>query len=204
MEPKHYTAFVGTKRLAGGHLAEVALAAKRQSETGTEERLVIFDDSTGRTIDLDLRGTDAEILARLPEEQAAPTEPVQKESRRGPGRPRLGVVAREVTLLPRHWEWLNRQPSGASAALRRLVESAMRANRAADQERQRREAAYWFMSEMAGNRANFEEATRQLFSKNDAQLFELIREWPEDIQAHIRWYLTLPNQNDASTSTDPQ
>ncbi len=70
---------------------------------------------------------------------------------RGRGRPKLGVVAREVTLLPRHWDWLNAQPGGASVALRKLVEQARRANGDADRARAAREAAYHFMSAMAGD-----------------------------------------------------
>ena len=109
-----FTAFAGQRRLASGPLAEVALAVKR-AEPRAAEPIAIFSDSTGRAVDLDLRGSPDEVLARLPDAagasprlDTAPTEP------RGRGRPRLGVVAREVTLLPRHWEWLN-------AAARRRV-----------------------------------------------------------------------------------
>jgi hypothetical protein len=94
------------------------------------------------------------------------------------------VVAREVTLLPRHWQWLGSQPGGASVAIRKLVETARRANQEVDQLRQRQEAAYHFMSAMAGNLANFEEASRALFA-NDRPLFsELVAGWPTDIRAH--------------------
>ncbi|MFY0534142.1 DUF2239 family protein [Nannocystis pusilla] len=44
-------------------------------------------------------------------------------ARTGPGRPKLGVVSREVSLLPRHWEWLERQPSGSR---RRCADSSRR------------------------------------------------------------------------------
>src|SRR3954447_21903373 len=112
-----FTAFEGTSRLQSGVLADVALAVKR-AEGRSAQPIAIFSDATGRAIDLDLRGSDAEIVARLPHQQ-----PIQP---RGRGRPKRGVVAREVTLLPRHWEWLNAQPGGASVALRRLVDAARR------------------------------------------------------------------------------
>jgi hypothetical protein len=97
----------------------------------------------------------------------------------------LGVVAREVTLLPRHWEWLNGQPGGASVALRKLVEEARRVNEGRDRERRAQEAAYKFMSAMAGNLPGFEEAIRALFAKDQERLEEWIRGWPEDIRAHV-------------------
>jgi hypothetical protein len=167
-----------------GPLQEVALAVKR-AEQRAAERVAIFSDATGRAIDLDLRGSDDEIAARLPPgptalEPAAPSEP------RGRGRPKLGVVAREVTLLPRHWEWLNAQPGGASVALRKLVEAARRANGDRDRSRAARDAAYHFMSAMAGNLPEFEEATRALFADDERRRFTvLIAAWPDDIRDHI-------------------
>ena len=161
-----FTAFEGQLRLVSGPLSEVALAVKR-AEQRAAESIAIFSDATGRAIDLDLRGSDDEIVARLPPGpaalEAAPNEP------RGRGRPKLGVVAREVTLLPRHWEWLNAQPGGASVALRKLVEAARRANGDKDRSRAARDAAYHFMSSMAGNLPNFEEATRALFADEQRQ-----------------------------------
>src|SRR5687768_12988418 len=104
------TAFSGARRLAAGPLTRVAVAVKRALEAAPGQPVLVFDDADGRVVDLDLRGDDAAVVARL-------------EAPRGPGRPKLGVVAREVTLLPRHWEWLAGQPGGASVALRRLVEA---------------------------------------------------------------------------------
>ena len=139
----------------------------------------MFNDGTGRPIDFDLRGEDREVAARLaPPETPAPTP-------RGRGRPRLGVVAREVALLPRHWEWLSAQPGGASVALRKLVEEARRAGGAKDRERQARDAAYHFMSVMAGNLPNFEEATRALFADDRRRFTALIADWPADIRDHV-------------------
>src|SRR3954447_13341683 len=152
-----FTAFEGPRRLQSGVLAEVALAVKR-AEGRSAQPIAIFSDATGRPIDLDLRGSDAEIVARLSPSLPPPDSP------RGRGRPKLGVVAREVTLLPRHWEWLNAQPGGTSVTLRKLVEAARRANGAKDRSRAARDAAYHFMSAMAGNLPQFEEASRALFA----------------------------------------
>src|SRR5205809_7214083 len=158
-----FTVFEGQRRLITGTLAEVALVMKRAGRTAAP--IILFSDATGRSLDLDLRGTDDEIIARLP--AAAPASPAPEapaSEPRGRGRPKLGVVAREVTLLPRHWEWLNAQPGGASVALRKLVDEARRASGDKDRERQARDAAYHFMSTMAGNLPQFEEASRALFA----------------------------------------
>src|SRR4051812_38088209 len=122
-----FTAFEGQRRLVSGRLAEVALAI-RHAERRASEPLTIFSDATGRPIDLDLRGPDEQILARLPQSSSPGAATERPNEPRGRGRPKLGVVAREVTLLPRHWEWLGAQPGGASVALRKLVEMASRAN----------------------------------------------------------------------------
>jgi uncharacterized protein len=177
-----FTAFAGQRRLITGPLAEVALAVKR---TGAPpEQIAIFDDRTGRAVDLDLRGSDTEILARLPDTGAETTAQHPASEPRGRGRPKLGVVAREVTLLPRHWEWLNAQPGGASVALRRLVDEARRASGDKDRARQAREAAYHFMSATGGDRPHFEEAARALFADDRRRFAALIAEWPADIRDH--------------------
>jgi hypothetical protein len=177
---KTFTVFEGLRRLASGPLAEVAPAIKRAEQRATEP-IAIFSDATGRAVDLDLRGSVDDVLKRLTktDEQPAASEP------RGRGRPKLGVVAREVTLLPRHWEWLNAQPGGASVALRKLVEAARRTNGDADRARAARDAAYHFMSAMAGNRANFEEASRALFADDRRRFTSLIAAWPADIRDHV-------------------
>jgi len=174
-----FTAFEGERRLASGSLAEVALAVKRV-EGRTSAPIAVFSDSTGRAVDLDLRGSDEDVVARLAETLAPAAE-----TPRGRGRPRLGVVAREVTLLPRHWEWLNAQPGGASVALRKLVEEARRANGDRDRQRAARDAAYHFMSAMAGNLPNFEEASRALFADDRTRFVSQIAGWPADIRDHV-------------------
>jgi hypothetical protein len=179
-----FTAFEGQRRLISGPLADVALAIKHTMRP-TSEPIAVFSDASGRVIDLDLRGSTDEILARLPavtnstEESAATNEP------RGRGRPRLGVVAREVTLLPRHWEWLNAQPGGASVALRKLVDDARRTSGDRDRQRAARDAAYHFMSAMAGNLPHFEEASRALFADDRRRLVSQIASWPDDIRDHV-------------------
>jgi hypothetical protein len=179
-----FSAFAGPKLLASGPLAEVAIAIK--IATGAiADPIIIFDNATGRSLDLDLRGSHRDIVARLPQpptteqDTEAPAEP------RGRGRPKLGVVAREVTLLPRHWDWLGARPGGASVALRKLVEDARRANGDRDRQRAARDAAYHFMSTMAGNLPNFEEASRALFADDRRRFAGLIATWPEDIRDHI-------------------
>jgi hypothetical protein len=181
---ENFTAFEGQRRLATGPIAEVALVIKGATRPNASP-IAIFSDATGRPIDLDLRGSNAEVLARLSAispavaEEAAPSEP------RGRGRPKLGVVAREVTLLPRHWEWLAAQPGGASVALRKLVEEARKANGDRDRHRTARDAAYHFMSAMAGNLPNFEEASRALFADDRHRFTSLIAPWPADIRDHV-------------------
>jgi hypothetical protein len=147
--------------------------------------ILVFDDETGRAIDFDLRGTAEEIVARLAVPTAAnATGQTEAPTERGRGRPRLGVVAREVTLLPRHWDWLAAQPGGASQALRRLVEEARRTDGGRSRVRQAQEAAYAFISAMAGNREGFEEASRALFAGDAAGFAEHSRSWPDDIRSH--------------------
>ena len=185
---KCFTAFVGHRRLASGLLAEVAITIKKTTKSTGTEPILIFDDTSGRSIDLDLRGTDEEILARLPPSAPNP-ETITAESAvsepRGRGRPRLGVVAREVTLLPRHWDWLASQPGGASVVLRKLVEEARHAGGDRDRHRAARDAAYHFMSAMAGNFKGFEEASRALFADDRRRFGELVAAWPEDVRDHI-------------------
>jgi uncharacterized protein len=175
--PTVFSAFIGSRLLASGPLDQVALAAKKALDRGSKQPVLIYNDSTGRAIDIDSRGSDAEILSRL----ARPAPPVPP---RGRGRPKLGVVAREVTLLPRHWQWLGTQPGGASVAIRKLVETARRANQEIDQRRQRQEAAFHFMSAMAGNLANFEEACRALSANERERFGELVAHWPTDVRDH--------------------
>jgi len=179
----NFTAFIGQRRLATGPLADVALAIRKSTKPAGHQPILIFDDTSGRSVDIDLRGTDDEVLARFPSSTPA-TEPPAPEPR-GRGRPKLGVIAREVTLLPRHWDWLASQPGGASVALRKLVEEARRTNGDRDRHRAARDAAYHFMSAMAGNFNGFEEASRALFADDRRRFVELVAAWPDDVRDHI-------------------
>jgi hypothetical protein len=149
--------------------------------------VLAFDAVTSQPLELDLRGTEAEAIARVTSSVSQPEQP-EKREKRGPGRPRLGVVARELTLLPRHWDWLNAQRGGASAAVRRLVDQARTAGDAPARETRRiaQESAYRFMSAMAGDQPGFEAATRALFA-HDADGFDhATGAWPGDLRAHAR------------------
>ncbi len=177
--------------LLSGPLIDVVLAVKASAEHGVSEPILVFDDATGRALDFDLRGTKADIVARLSsssagsglQDSASPFEG-PSPGRRGRGRPKLGVIGREVTLLPRHWEWLAAQPGGASVALRKLVDEARKAGDPAQALRAAQEAAYRFMSAMAGNLPGFEEAIRALFANDRARFEQQISNWPEDIRAY--------------------
>lgn len=165
-----FTVFRGMARVATGAPVDVAVFLKEKPQGG---EFLVFDDATGRQTDFDTRGTREEISARYAE--AAPTV-------RGRGRPRLGVVAKEVTLLPRHWDWLSAQSGGASVALRKLVDQARRESGDRDRVREAQESAYRFLSAVAGNLPGFEEATRALFAFDRRRFGELIAEWPEDVR----------------------
>jgi hypothetical protein len=179
-------AFVGSRELASGELREVALKAQEAANSGELAPVLIFDDVSSNVIEVDLRGTPDELLRRIGSREAAADPNVEGDlpldAARGPGRPKLGVVAREVTLLPRHWEWLAIQPGGASVALRKLVEQARRTNQDKDRLRLAREAAYRFMSAMAGNEPGFEEAARALFAGNGEAFAENVERWPADVR----------------------
>lgn len=176
------TAFAGSQCIASGNLKDVALAVKKVLDQDNLEPILIFDDATSQQIEVDFRGTSQDVVQRLAvaSNNRKPEQPVREVSK-GPGRPKLGVVSREVTLLPRHWEWLNSQPGGASVALRKLVEEARRTNQGKDAIRQAQEATYKFMSVMAGNEPGFEEAARHLFALNQQRFNELVGIWPTDI-----------------------
>ncbi len=158
------TAFEGNRKVATGSLDEVVESVRGALESGAP--VFIYDDVTGRVIDIDLRA-----------------KPVEEP--RGVGRPKLGVVAREVTLLPRHWDWLNTQPGGASVALRKLVEEARKTRGDADRRRASQEAAYRFMSAAAGDLPGFEEAARSLFAYDRRRFGEMVAGWPEDVRDHV-------------------
>lgn len=185
-------AFQGSSQVGAGPLLAVADAAKLAFDRDPALTILIFDDSSSHPLEVDLRGTRADVARRIAGMAPSRTEADSGQSlaaeavevQRGPGRPRLGVVAREITLLPRHWEWLGKQPGGASVALRKLVDDAKKANESKDRARVAQESAYRFMSAMAGNQPGFEEATRAFFANNSERFEQLTQYWPPDIREH--------------------
>ena len=176
------TAFSGPRKIAQGPLVDVALAIKALAR---EEPVTIFDDRTGKVIDLDLRGSAAEVVSRLAKQGGPAEGKAQREGAPAPrGRPRLGVVAREVTLLPRHWEWLARQPGGASQALRRIVDEARRSAGCKAEAAARQERTYRFLVAVAGDLPGYEEAIRALFAGQHDAFAARMAGWPGDISQH--------------------
>jgi uncharacterized protein len=173
--PTNLIVFAAFKRIAHGSAADVLAQLRERKD---DAPYLVFNEQTGEQLDLDVHNRGG---AGAP---AASAE-THEEAPRGVGRPKLGVVAREVTLLPRHWEWLNRQPGGASVALRRLVQEASRVNADRDAVRASREAAYRFMTAIAGTLPGFEEATRALFAGEQNRFDALIDSWPPDLRIHL-------------------
>jgi hypothetical protein len=173
----NYSAFIGHRLLASGDLRKVLLKAKQRFDDGQTETdmLLIFDDQTGQQVEFDLRGSNEEMLEReLPQPKPS-----------GPGRPKLGVTSREVSLLPRHWDWLEQEPNGISAALRRLVEEASKRDPEVQQDRKVRAAVHRIMTAIAGDLPNYEEAARALFAKEQERFESLIRGWPKDVRKKL-------------------
>lgn len=175
-DKKTYTAFAGETLIGSGPLQEVLPQVKRWVDQSENPNVLIFEDETGQQVDFDLQGTLDEVLVRaLPVRQ--PT---------GPGRPKLGVVSREVTLLPRHWAWLEQQPNGASAALRRLIDQARANDPAQQRARLAKDATYRFMSVIAGDLPGYEEANRALYAGQHEPFEALIHGWPHDVRVHLQ------------------
>jgi len=181
-----YIAFEGDRCIASGDLHDVARAAKQKLDRRKDASILVFDGRNSGPVEIDLRGSLDDVLARLPDiaDVRAADDDAASPAPRGPGRPKLGVVAREVTLLPRHWEWLARQSGGASVALRKLVDAARRTGEGGDRLREAQEAVYRFMSVMAGNRPHYEGAVRALFAGDCRGFEKLIAEWPVDVRDH--------------------
>jgi hypothetical protein len=177
---QRFTAFSGYAQVATGCLSEVLAGVRAFLQREKQAQVLIFEDESGKQVDFDLRGTLEEVLARL-------AQPAAKTSRKGPGRPSLGVVCREVSLLPRHWEWLESQPARASGTLRRLVDAAIKNEPMESRTRRRLEAAGRLMWSLAGNLEGFEEASRALYARRWADFSARIASWPEDLRRHLEW-----------------
>ena len=177
------TAFSGPQRIASGELRHVAMKAKQAFDLHPDRPVLVFDDADARTIEVPLELPAADLLRLLAQPQlsaSADAAPVPRK----PGRPKLGVVAREITLLPRHWDWLAAQPGGASVALRKLVEEARKVSSGDDRRRAAQEAGYRFMQAMAGDQAGFAGACRALFAGDIGAFEEHCATWPDDVREH--------------------
>lgn len=172
-EPPRYVAFAGARLVAEGEVGDVLPVLKRRFDRSPSDKVLVFDTETGRQTDFDLTGTLEDVLART-----------EVGSRRGPGRPKLGVTSREIALLPRHWEWLEEQPNGISAAVRRLVEEAMKKAPGRERARRLRASLSNVLTAVAGDRPNYEEATRALFAGDVEQLEKLVARWPSDLRSY--------------------
>jgi hypothetical protein len=162
-------AFFEDRLIARGAREDVTRLVEDRFAASDHGAIRVFDEATMKVTDLDYWDA-GKSAAALP------------SAVRGRGRPKLGVVAREVTLLPRQWEWLGTQPGGASAAIRRLVEEA---RKAAPPAGMGRDAAYRFMTEMAGDRPGYEEAIRALYRGDHEKVREIAGDWPDDIRAYL-------------------
>ncbi len=172
---KLYTAFAGARCIASGPLRDLLPVLKKRFDRDNFETILVFEDESGQQVDFNLRGSVDEVLDRH-----APT------TRRGPGRPRLGVKSREVSLLPRHWDWLEQQPKGISATLRRLIDQAARSEPGPARAKRIRAALGNVLTALAGDRPNFEDACRALYAGKTGELGELIARWPKDIRDYAQ------------------
>jgi uncharacterized protein len=184
MKTTTHTAFSGATHIVSGDLETALKRVKAYLDSHPSDQILIFEDETGRQVDFDFRGTLTEVLAR-----ACPAKP-----KSGPGRPKLGVVCGEVALLPRHWEWLERQQHNVSATIRRLVDEASKNQPTAAKARQALEATDREMWTLAGNLPGCEEASRALYARDFERFAALIKGWPGDISAHLLAMAALGRQ----------
>ena len=175
-----YTAFEGNRQLFHGSLSDIVLKIKNRLGKAENSSILIFSDSTGKTMDFNFHGSERDVQRRL---EVYITEEVQKDNS-GPGRPKLGVISREVSLLPRHWEWLATQSGGASSTLRNLVEEAKKKLTNGNQIKQAQERTYKFMSALAGDFVGYEEALRALYKRDENNFLIQIQGWPNDVKNH--------------------
>lgn len=180
-EPEQLLVFLGATRITQGARGDVIRTLLSQTQGEDVPPYLVFRVKDGQRVDINLASA---AEAANPQRTRAPVPaagaPVGSQKARG--RPRLGVVGREVTLFPRHWEWLDRQRGGASAALRRIIDADRKLHADEDQVRQAQDATHRFMYAMAGNLAGFEEAMRALYAGDKVSFAHQIRSWPDDIR----------------------
>ncbi len=179
-----YTAFEGAKIVSRGLLISVVSNVKRKLTNNANCNVFIFSDLTGKLMDFNFQGTEKEVLKRL---EVFIEDPKSKESNStsGPGRPKLGVISREISLLPRHWEWLATQSGGASATLRKLIEEEMKKTNSSHSVKFAEERTYKFMTVIGGDFKGYEEAIRALYKKNKENFLANIKEWSPDIRSYV-------------------
>ena len=169
----------------------VARAVKQHDVARPNDMVAVFDVATGKCVDLDLTGDEDAVVERI-----------SGGIKRGRGRPKLGVVSREISLLPRHWSWLSTQRGGASAALRRLVEQARKAEGVDSKARQAIDRTHAFLWNIGGDLPGFEEATRALFRVDLDSFDEAIADWPPDVVEHVQCMLATFRGAGSRPSTD--
>lgn len=189
--------FSNNELVAEGEVAEVLAKARAYLRQQGDAELLVLNRETSRVLEVDFDQPDEVIERTLGIQAGEPPKP----ARRGRGRPRLGVQSREVSLLPRHWEWLNSQPGGASAALRRLVEEARKSPEV--QAEEARLAVDRFLNTLAGDLPNYEEALRQFYRRQYGLMYEQMAGWPADIQRHARWLTSRVQELEAELG-DPR
>lgn len=190
---KTYLAFAGTNLVARGLLAEVVRQSKALFDQGEAQQIALYDDATGHPVDIDFTGSVDDVLAKLAAHPVVGDGHHQPGEKKKPGRPKLGVVSREISLLPRHWHWLSTQRGGASAALRRLVDTARKNGAEGDQVRSAIDAAHRFMWDIAGDLPDFEEASRSLFARDFDTFANFIASWPSGIQEQLNRFVRRAN-----------
>lgn len=174
-----FTVFAGETRLAGGNPADVARAIKAVLQGGERRILRVFRDHDAMPATFDAT-LDVDAISN------ALLETRGGSGRRGQGRPRLGVFAREVTLLPRHWAWLSAQPGGASVTLRKLVDAASHAPFADREERPEAAGLDRFVTAMASMLPWNKEALRAFMLGEEERFVAISENWPADLRDYAR------------------
>lgn len=193
---KTYLAFHGHCLVSAGELLDVALTIRELEGRADGRPILVFDESTGRQLDIDISGSRNDLIRRFSDHDGNPEVAIEPTAPRKRGRPKLGVVGREVTLLPRHWSWLDSQRGGASPTLRRLVDRARTENEHLDRVRRSQDDTNRFLSAIAGDLPGFEEATRALYARDRRRFVAETKRWPKDIKT-----TALKLAHDALTET---
>lgn len=177
MQSPSFDLYAQDQCIAQGDLSHILTTAHAHLDRGDTRPLLALCSQTGEMLEMDLRGTLQDVLGRIP-----PAVPPLS----GPGRPKLGVIGKEITLLPRHWEWLNSQSGGASVTLRKLVESAIKESASKDKDKSIVNSTYKYMWNCAGSMPNYEEASRALFAQDLEAFKAIVQHWGDKGQNLIQ------------------